>query len=730
MSNHTEDEEFDAGALADMVADELKELAIGPDGSVRIQHVADDSTATLGVIDACGGQWRDSPVVEVADSGDGGMPGGDAVVADVEGMPGGDAVVAAPTSDRVRVLPAWDKGTVAATVAARASQVGFHVVRSPWYALRGLGACVRGVGRWVAGAQDAEVFSAAVKSADLAGRRVLRAARLRGQVLRFGLACVPVGVVWVWVEAGQWGLLPAVVAGGGYVAAAITGWRAGVSGKTPRELAITASAKGRKAPPLSRPFVSEALDIVGCGKSGDSSPVIIAASRVGGSELLVVELAPGVTVSELVKKHEKLASALGRPTECVVIEGQPEVSAGRFELFIADKTLAQRGAPKWAWRKGGKKSFFDGVPVGVDARGRDVVAPLFETHGMVTGATGMGKTYSARLLLLGAALDPRVTLMIHNLKGGADYQAFGPVAHTLRAGSSPEDIAALVADLEWIRSEIARRGKVLEGLGVSDIPEGKLTDAVASRDGFGPLVLLMDEAQRAYAIEKKNSDGVKVGDVIAALVEDIVRTGRAVGVHVEHVTQGSQEGAIPSQIVNQSGRRIGHGTTNSVDGNQALGSDAHSRGYRTTDITSPGVAYVGSAGGSMVKVAMAKVDLPEVAKIVTVARKMRESAGMLSGMAAGVVPADTHDGGTSAFLADVLAVWPVEEDGERWKNVRCRELAPALAEHDAGEYGGVEGPDVTRRMGDAGVHVGSQRTPVGEGKGVKLVDVERAAQEA
>lgn len=729
MSNHTEDE-FDAGALADMVADELKELAIGPDGSVRIQHVADDSTATLGVIDACGGQWRDSPVVEVADSGDGGMPGGDAVVADVEDMPGGDAVVAAPTSDRVRVLPAWDKGTVAATVAARASQVGFHVVRSPWYALRGLGACVRAVGRWVSSAQDAEVFAAAVKSADLAGRRVLRAARLRGQVLRFGVACMPVGAVWVWVEAGQWGLLPAVVAGGGYVAAAVAGWRAGVSGKTPRELAITASAKGRKAPPLSRPFVSEALDIVGCGKAGDSSPVIIAASRVKGGELLVIELAPGVTVSELVKKHEKLASALGRPTECVVVEGQPEVSAGRFELFIADRTLAQRGAPRWAWRKGGKRSFFDGVPVGVDARGRDVVVPLFETHGMVTGATGMGKTYSARLLLLGAALDPRVMLMIHNLKGGADYQAFAPVAHTLRAGSSPEDVAALVGDLEWIRSEIARRGKILEGLAVSEIPEGKLTDAVASRAGFGPLVLLMDEAQRAYAIETKNSDGVKVGDTVAALVEDIVRTGRAVGVHVEHVTQGSQEGAVPPQIVNQSGRRIGHGTTNSVDGNQALGSDAHSRGYRTTDITSPGVAYVGSAGGSMVKTAMAKVDLPEVAKIVDVARKLRESAGMLSGMAAGVVPADTHDGGKSAFLADVLAVWPTSDDGERWKNVRCRELAAALAEHDAGEYGGFEGPDVTRRMGDAGVHVGSQRTPAGEGKGVKLVDVERAAQGA
>ena len=134
MSNHTEDE-FDAGALADMLADELKGMSVGPDGSVTIHHVADESPVKWGVIDAGSGGWRVHSSVEESGPDGGGMPGGDAVAADVEGMPGGDAVVAAPSSGRVRVLPAWDKGTVSATVAARACiHIGDAHRRHRWVA--------------------------------------------------------------------------------------------------------------------------------------------------------------------------------------------------------------------------------------------------------------------------------------------------------------------------------------------------------------------------------------------------------------------------------------------------------------------------------------------------------------------------------------------------------------------------------------------------------------------
>jgi DNA segregation ATPase FtsK/SpoIIIE, S-DNA-T family len=632
-----------------------------------------------------------------------------------------------PVPERAAVVPAWarDRRVLVPWIGGRAvdggALVAFHVVRSPWYALRGLAGVVRGLGRWVVRPDDDEQHRADLAGAtSLKARGQLRFVRTRGRVVRFAGAMVPAGLIAAWLEFGQWGIVPAVTCGGAFLALAASGWRAARAERTPRE----AAAMRRKVPALSRPFVTEALDIVGCGPimlpSGvPAGPVVVSSSPARGGDAMVIDLPPGVAVSRLVKKHEEFAHALGRPAECVVIEPQPRVSPGRFELFVAAKRLDEKDPPRWAWRDGKRRSFFDGVPVGVDARGRDVVVPLFEANGLIAGASGMGKSYSARLLLMGAALDPTVRVLIHNLKGGADYRSFAPIAHTLRAGASPADLDALAADLAWMQTEIARRGRVLEKLPASVVPEAKLTPEIARMEGMGPVILLVDEAQRAFVS--------KEGKRFEAMFEDVVRTCRAVGMDVQLVTQGTKSGAIPSGIMDQLVRRIGHGVSTISDANLILGSDAHGRTYRAVDIDAPGIAYVGTAGGHMVKAAMAKVDLPEVERIVAHAEKLRRAAGTLSGMAAGVVPADDNDGGASSFLGDVLSVWPTE-GGKPRRNALSSELAGYLVECDPDEYGEMDGAQVSRRMADAGVKVSSQRTPGGDGRGVKHSDVSQAAR--
>lgn len=634
--------------------------------------------------------------------------------------------VAAPSGERARVVPEWatDHRVLLPWIGGRTADggalVAFHVIRSPWYALRGLAGVVRGLSRWVVQSDDDEQHKADLAGAgSLRARGRLRAVRARGRAVRFVASLVPAGAVVAWLEFGQWGLVPAVTCAGAFLALATAGWRASRAERTPRE----AAALRRKVPALSRPFVSEALAIVGCGpvqlpSSGMAGPVIVSSSPTRGGEVMVIDLPPGVAVSRLLKRHEEFAQALGRPAECVVLEPQPRVSPGRFELFVASKRLDEKGAPSWAWRDGKRRSFFDGVPVGLDARGRDVVMPLFEANGLIAGASGMGKSYSARLVLMGAALDPSVRILVHNLKGGPDYRAFKPIAHTLRAGSSPADLDALAADLAWMQGEIGRRGRVLESLPTSRVPEAKLTPDVAAMDGMGPVVLLIDEAQRAFISRN--------GKQLATQLEDVVRTGRAVGMHVHLVTQGTKDGAIPSGVLDQLVHRVGHGVTTISDANLILGSDAHGRTHRAVDIDTPGIAYVGTAGGHMVKAAMAKVDLPDVERIVAHAEKLRRAAGTLSGMAAGAVPADQNDGGASSFLADVLASWPTEGGSPR-RNALSAEIAGYLVECDADEYGEIDGPEVSRRMADAGVKVSSQRTPGGDGRGVKHSDVVQAA---
>lgn len=709
-----------ANALADTDAD----LYMNEDGSFSAGN-EDEGLVRLGMLGAPGTwEWEEErrgpePVRPAP------VAGSEVIVAPAASAE--QEPVVAPAGERAQVVPAWatDGRVLLPWIGGRtadgAALVTFHVVRSPWYALRGLVGVVRGLARWVVQADDDEQHKADVAAAgSVRARGRLRAVRARGRVVRFVASIVPAGAAVAWIEFGQWGLVPAVTVAGAYLGLAVGGWRSERAGRTERESA----AMRRKVPALSRPFVSEALALVGCGpvpmpSGGFAGPVVVSSSPARGGDVMVIDLPPGVAVSRLLKRQEEFAHALGRPAECVVVEPQPRVSPGRFELFVAAKRLDEKDPPKWAWRDGKRRSFFDGVPVGVDTRGREVTVPLFEANGLIAGATGMGKSYSARLLLMAASLDPVVTVLVHNLKGGPDYRAFAPIAHTLRAGASPADLDALAADLAWMQSEIARRGRVLENLPTSVVPEAKLTREIAAMEGMGPVVLLVDEAQRAFVS--------KEGKRFEAMFEDVVRTGRAVGMGVHLVTQGTKSGAIPSGIMDQLVRRIGHGVTTISDANLILGSDAHGRTYRAVDIEAPGIAYVGTAGGHMVKAAMAKVDLPDVERIVAHAEKLRRAAGTLSGMAAGVVPADDNDGGSSSFLADVLGSWPTEGGSPR-RNALSSEIASYLVECDPDEYGQLDGPDVSRRMSDAGVKVSSQRTPRGDGRGVKHADVVQAAR--
>lgn len=621
-----------------------------------------------------------------------------------------EADIQAEKHTRTRPDPvAWIKSRGGRALGVVGGQIG----RSPWYVTRGIGRVITSAHRWVTNADDIEMYRQEVKAANsLTARRAVRTKRNKGVFLRGVIAAVPLAIIVGWTQVGQWGVVPAVVTGVAYVTFHVIGYRTLAAARRETEPAHpTVTAKGKR-PELSRPFITEALALVGF-----KDVQIVSATPTKGGERIVINLAAGSTVTQLVKRNEELAGALGRPVECVVIDPKPDVSPLWFELYIADKTLAERKPPQWAWSKVKARSFFDPVPVGVDAQGNTVTVPLHETHGLIGGGTGMGKSFTARLLLMAAACDPHAKLLIHNLKGGPDYKGFAPVAHSLRSGSSRSDMQALADDLAWVQSEISRRGKILESLPSELVREGKLTPQIARDYDMGPIILLIDEAQRAFTS--------KIGDTLEEMIDDVVRTARAVGVTVRFVTQGTKEGAMPSSILDQSGHRIGHGVTSISDANLTLGSDAHGRGYRAVDIDQPGIAYVGIAGGRMVRTMMAKVDLPDVERIVGQAAQLRKEAGTLTGMAAGVIPPDEHDGSTRSFLADVLTVWATDTNGEPVVNAASADIANLLRQHDTDEYGDITGADVSRRMGDAGVKVSSQRFADGSpsARGVRHANV-------
>ena len=70
---------------------------------------------------------------------------------------------------------------------------------------------------------------------------------------------------------------------------------------------------------------------------------------------------------------------------------------------------------------------------------------------------GQGKSFAARLAALACALDPTCELHIFDLKGGADWLCFDPIAHAIGIGDQPGDIEFLIHDLRAVRTEMQRR---------------------------------------------------------------------------------------------------------------------------------------------------------------------------------------------------------------------------------------------------------------------------------
>ena len=119
-----------------------------------------------------------------------------------------------------------------------------------------------------------------------------------------------------------------------------------------------------------------------------------------------VDLPPGVTAAEVIDRSDKLTSGLGRPLGCVWPEGNHEVSPGRLVLWVGDQDMATTRQPAWPLLRHGSVDLFCPFPFGTDPRGRTVAMELAYGNLLVGSIPGAGKTFSLRVPLLAAALDP------------------------------------------------------------------------------------------------------------------------------------------------------------------------------------------------------------------------------------------------------------------------------------------------------------------------------------
>jgi S-DNA-T family DNA segregation ATPase FtsK/SpoIIIE len=609
------------------------------------------------------------------------------------------------------VIPVWLRDPATARQAAAwgvryaGQTTAFHTVRVPVYWARlaarspvGVFRMLRAVWRWVFDADGSAVRKAMSAGAGGSGYGTSDAAayaRLeeqRRELVR-GRSLTVAVVVLLLVSAG-WGVAATCPPWLSVTLAAALVAFLGLAGRDMSRPVVSRFTDNAAVPRFTSDLILTALGALGIAemnkgiKAGDGvrfpSPIV----RDGAGWRAEIDLPAGVTAGAVIDRRDRLAAGLRRPMSAVWPEGDSDAHEARLVLWVADKAMNKTKPVPWPLAAKGTTSVFEEFPIGVDPRGRPIGITLMSASMVIGAQPRMGKTFTARVIMLGAALDPLAELHIYDLKGGADWLPLAQVAHAFRVGDEPEDIAYLLADLRDLATDMRRRYKTIRGLDRDVCPEGKITPALAKRRDLGlhPVVVYLDECQIAF-------EHPTHGKELTALAEDLTKRAPAAGIMVISATQRPDAKSLPTGISSSAVLRLCLRVQNHDVNDMVLGTGAHKAGYRATMFsrTERGVGFLSGEEDDPVILRAAYIDAPAAEKIAARARTARLAAGRLTGYAVGTDP--TPDTDTASILDHLAAVWPATEP-----RVWCSTLAERLAVAFPTTYTGWTGENVTNAI--------------------------------
>lgn len=588
----------------------------------------------------------------------------------------------------------WVAGYVGHTAA-------YHAIRLPKYAAklavrapRGLARILVGGFRWVFDLEGEAVRAATVRRED--AETYLKLSKQRDKRVRWrgGIALAVGGVTALGTlavaygpflsTAGKWGVIAAVVGVLGLVGRPADKPLLDRAVVKPQVAKLTSDVVVRALSVLGIGGITQAVSKSGAKAIGFPAPI----TRDGPGWRADVDLPFGVTAAEVMERRDKLASGLGRPLGAVWPEGRPDLSPGRLQVWVGDADLSSAKPTAWPLAKSGTVDLFKTFPLACDPRGRWVDLSLMYTNVLIGSIPGMGKTFTLRVPLLAAALDPRAELWVYELKGTGDLGSLEKVATRYTSGFDDDEIAAALQGLRDLRTELGRRAKVIKGLPKHLCPENKVTPELASRKGLGlhPLVVAVDECQELFTHPE-------FGDEAGELAVQCIKLGRALGAVVMLATQRPDAKSLPTGVTANVGTRICLRVMGQQENDMILGTSAYRNGIRATMFTrrDMGVAYMVGVADEPTIGRAAYIDGPTADRICDRGRAMRESAGTLAGHAAGQTEAPKVARDT--LLPDLLEIWPGDQKRE-WNET----LVGRLAEQRPEVYAGWEAADLTAAL--------------------------------
>jgi S-DNA-T family DNA segregation ATPase FtsK/SpoIIIE len=399
----------------------------------------------------------------------------------------------------------------------------------------------------------------------------------------------------------------------------------------------------------------------------ESLRLVERASRVGAGWAITVDLPATRKAADVIKHRDALASALAVDEVQLIVERVRGSGghAGRVFLWVADED-PYSGPPRrtplldvewWdAWRP---------VPFGRDARQRRIDLPLVWTSLLIGAIPRQGKTMAARLAAAGLILDPHTRLYVFDGKGGKDWKAVENVAHRFVCGDELQHVEQVRDYLVELVAEVQARYARMSALDDEICPESKITPAISRDLGMNmPITaVIIDEVQVFLENpEKVVVDGKKttVGEYIVDLLAYLARKGPAAGIVVVLATQRPDSQTIPSRLRSVLGSRFALRVMDWRDSNIVLGEQMNTRGYdastllprhKGVGILRPDGDMDAGADSLAFTVWTDYLANAEWQEICARGRALRESAGTLSGHAAGDDTARPID---SAAVVQVL----------------------------------------------------------------------------
>ncbi|MEV1331511.1 cell division protein FtsK [Micromonospora costi] len=593
------------------------------------------------------------------------------------------------SADQRRALARWAAAFGLHTAA-------YHVTRSPKYAAKVAVYAPRGAWRagrfvfwWSVGGRDNwQLMNSAANRDDAHTWQSLertRAKRSGGRLWVVGAAAVALAVL-VAVTA----LAVDVPPVGWYAAVVGLVLLAAHYGRPADRPILDRVTPGRAYRKLTAETVRAALLATGYGKEPGDFQFPREIVRDGPGYSALVDLPAGVTAAMVMDKRAQLAGspALRLPLDQVWL--RPGKHAGQVEIWVSDVPVSQTKQAAWPLLKAGRADIFKPLPLGTNERGAALSALLMFTNLVIGAIPRMGKTFVLRLVLLAAALDPRVELWAADLKGTGDLGMLEDVAHRYYVGDDDDEMEALLGGLRALSQELRRRAKVIRGLPRDVCPESKVTPELAARKSLGlhPIVVGIDECQVMFTHAKH-------GDEFEALCTDLIKRGPALGIILLLATQRPDAKSLPTGISGNAGARFCLRVMGQQENDMVLGTSMYRNGYRATSFTAAdkGMGLLVGVYDDPTMVRTYYVDAPTAERVVARAVELRREAGTLPDSEAPRERVPSYN-----LLDDVRAVW-VPGETALWSEL----IVPRLAELRPDVYGSWDVKTFGAAMKAAGV---------------------------